>query len=87
MVRGNHDCRDGGGLGGWVGVVLFGGLGWIALLVVWGAPPFCPPRLPSPWPSPAERERGNVRLRRSMWQGLFFSGWAFRPLKRPRARE
>ncbi len=22
------------------------------------APPVCPPRLPSPWPSPAERERG-----------------------------
>ncbi len=48
---------------------------WVALLVVWGAPPFCPPRLPSPWPSPAERERGNVRLRRSVRQGLLCSGF------------
>ncbi len=41
------------------GVWLFGVLGWVALLVVWGAPPVCPPRSPSPWPSPAERERGE----------------------------
>ena len=34
------------------------GLRWVALLFVWVAPPVCPPRLPSPWPSPAERERG-----------------------------
>ena len=31
---------------------------WVG--VEWLAPPFCPPRLPSPWPSPAERERGFV---------------------------
>ncbi len=42
--------------------------------------------VPSPRPSPAQRERGE-RLWRSMRQGLLFSGWAFRPLKRPLSRE
>ena len=31
---------------------------WVGVLVVYRTPPFCPPRSPSPWPSPAERERG-----------------------------
>ena len=30
------------------GVWLFWFLGWVALLLVWGARPVCPPRLPSP---------------------------------------
>ena len=30
----------------------------VGVVVVYRAPPFCPPRSPSPWPSPAERERG-----------------------------
>ena len=34
---------------------------WLFGLVVFcRTPPVCPPRSPSPWPSPAERERGYV---------------------------
>ena len=45
-------------VGGKEGWWLLGVGGWVALLVVGGAPPVCLPRSPSPWPSPAERERG-----------------------------
>ena len=41
--------------------LLMGDVRWwlrIALVVFYRTPPICPPRSPSPWPSPAERERG-----------------------------
>ena len=47
------------------GIVVDGGFGWCLGRWFWDgvvvgchAPPVCPPRSPSPWPSPAERERG-----------------------------
>ena len=69
-----NDLND----GGW----LFGVLGWGRLLCV-ARSRACSPLTPA-----LSRPAGEgMRLWRSMWQGLLYSGWAFRPLKRPRSRE
>ena len=59
---------------------LFGGLRWES--PSGPAPPLAlTPALSRP------AGEGEERLRRSMREGLLFSGWAFRPLKRPLSRE
>ena len=45
---------------GMMGCSCLGRWFWDGVVVVYRTPPFCPPRSPSPCPSPAERERGFV---------------------------
>ena len=54
-----------------------GGSKWwltIGLVVFYRTPPLCPPRSPSPWPSPAERERETCCRRARFCNGLARAG-------------
>ena len=51
---------------------------WDGVVVGCDAPPFCPPRSPSPWPSPAERERGFSFLPSRPSLGSRFRGMGLR---------